>query len=65
MTREQRIVQVFVELANTMVKSFDVVEFLHRLARRAMELLDCAEAGVMLVDAAGGLQVMEIGRAHV
>ena len=58
MTREQRIVQTFVELADTMVDEFDVIEFLHRLAERCAELLDCAEAGLLLADAAGLLRVM-------
>ena len=58
MTREQRVVETFVELADTMVDDFDVIEFLHRLARRCVELLDCTEAGLLLVDAAGVLRVM-------
>jgi GAF domain-containing protein len=58
MTREQRIVQTFVELADTIVDEFDVVEFLHRLAERCAELLDCSEAGLLLADAAGVLRVM-------
>jgi GAF domain-containing protein len=58
MTRERRIVAAFVELADTMVEDFDVVEFLHRLSVRCVELLDCVEAGLLLVDAAGVLQVM-------
>lgn len=56
--REQRIVETFVELADTMVDDFDVVEFLHRLAQRCVELLDCSEAGLLLADAAGTLRVM-------
>src|SRR6201999_568622 len=58
MTREQRIVETFVELADTMVDDFDVVAFLHRLAERCVELLDCTEAGLLLADAAGVLRVM-------
>ena len=58
MSREQRIVETFVELADTMVDEFDVIEFLHRLAERCAELLDCAEAGLLLADAAGSLRVM-------
>jgi hypothetical protein len=58
MNREERIVATFVELADTMVEGFDVVEFLHRLSVRSVELLDCAEAGLLLVDAAGALRVM-------
>ena len=58
MTREQRIVATFVELADTMVADFDVVEFLHRLSVRCVELLDCVEPGLLLADAAGALRVM-------
>jgi GAF domain-containing protein len=58
MSREQRIVETFVELADTMVDEFDVIEFLHRLAERCAELLDCAEAGLLLADAAAMLRVM-------
>ena len=58
MTREQRIVETFVELADTMVDDFDVIEFLHRLAERCVELLDCNEAGLLLADAGGRLRVM-------
>src|ERR1700761_1587489 len=57
-TREQRIVRTFVELADTMVDEFDVVEFLDRVSERCVELLDCDEAGVLLADAAGALRVM-------
>jgi GAF domain-containing protein len=58
MTREQRIVETFVELADTMVEDFDVIDFLHHLAGRCVELLDCTEAGLLLADAAGRLRVM-------
>jgi GAF domain-containing protein len=58
MTREKRIVAAFVELADTMVAEFDVVEFLHRVSVRCVELLDCVEAGLLLADAAGALRVM-------
>lgn len=58
MTREQRIVETFVEFADTLVADFDVVDFLHLVAERCVELLDCSEAGVLLADAAGALRVM-------
>jgi GAF domain-containing protein len=58
MTREERIVQTFVELADTMVDHFDVIEFLHRLVERSLELMDCAEVGLLLANATGSLQVM-------
>lgn len=58
MAREQRIVDTFVELADTTVDDFDVIGFLHRLSARCVELLDCAEAGVLLADAEGELRVL-------
>jgi GAF domain-containing protein len=58
MRREDRIVATFVELADTMIDNFDVVEFLHRLVERSVELLDCTEVGLLLANAAGRLQVM-------
>lgn len=58
MTREEQIVATFVELADTMVDDFDVVEFLHRVVQRSMELLGCTEVGLLLVNATGRLQVM-------
>jgi GAF domain-containing protein len=64
MTREQRIVETFVELTNTMVDDFDVIEFLHRLAERCVELLDCTEAGLLLVDPGGVLRVMASSSEH-
>jgi GAF domain-containing protein len=57
-SREQKIIKTFVELADTMVDDFDVVEFLHHLAERCVELLDCAEAGLLLADPGGALRVM-------
>src|ERR1700733_2910270 len=58
MAREQRIVATFVEFADTLVADFDVVEFLHRVAERCVELLDCVETGVLIADATGGLRAM-------
>ena len=58
MAREQRIVATFVEFADTLVADFDVVEFLHRVAERCVELLDCVESGVLIADPAGTLRAM-------
>jgi transcriptional regulator with GAF, ATPase, and Fis domain len=57
-SREAHLVQTFVELADTLVGDFDVVDFLHLLATRCVELLDAAEAGLLLVDLEGNLNVM-------
>jgi GAF domain-containing protein len=65
--REQQLADAFVELAGTLVAGSDVVEFLHILARRSVDLLDAAEAGLMLADERGGLRVMASSneRAHL
>ena len=57
-SREARLVQTFVELADTLVNDFDVVDFLHLLVRRALDGLDAAEAGILLADQGGTLHLM-------
>jgi GAF domain-containing protein len=54
--REQRLARAFVELADTLVDDFDVIDFLHTLASRCVELLDVHAAGLMLGDAGGRLR---------
>ena len=54
---EQRLARVFVELADTLVDDFDVLEFLSMLVERCVELLDVAAAGVVLTDNKGGLRM--------
>lgn len=49
MPRERMLAQTFVELADSLVDDFDVVDFLHTLANRCAELFEVAEAGVMLI----------------
>jgi len=48
----------FVELADTMVVGFDVIEFLHVLTDRSARLLDAAAAGLLLADPRGELRVV-------
>jgi hypothetical protein len=55
---DERLAQTFVELADTLVDEFDLVEFLHILVDRCVELLDVSAAGLMLADSRGRLQVM-------
>ena len=55
MREEREVLRALVEVADTLVADYDVVEFLHRLAVRCVALLDIDEAGVALVDAAGAL----------
>jgi GAF domain-containing protein len=47
----------FVELADTMVADFDVIDFLHLLTDRSVALLGASAAGVMLADPRGELRV--------
>ena len=56
--REQMLVATFVELADTLVADFDVVEFLHGLADRCVRLLNVEAAGLMLADQRGSLRVI-------
>ena len=55
MSREQDLLAAFIEFADTFVADYDVVEFLHRLAERCVELIDASEAGIMLADRDGTL----------
>ena len=47
----------FVDLADTLVADFDVVDFLHMLADRSVALLGASAAGVVLADPRGELRV--------
>src|SRR4051794_12633916 len=58
MVREQRLAEVFVELADTLVEEFDVVDFLQTLTERCVELVDTDAAGLMLDVQRGHLQVV-------
>jgi GAF domain-containing protein len=48
--REQRLIETFVVLSDTMVRDFDAVDFLTSLSERAAELLEVSAAGVILRD---------------
>ena len=58
MIEPQRLAHVFVELADTLTESFDVVDFLQTLTDRCVELLSTDASGLMLTDQRGGLQLM-------
>jgi transcriptional regulator with GAF, ATPase, and Fis domain len=47
----------FVDLADTMVDDFDVIDFLHMLTDRSARLLSVSAAGVVLADPRGELRV--------
>ncbi len=58
MPRGTRFVSTLVELAETLVADFDVVELLSLLVDRCVEVLDIGAAGLMLVGPDGDLRVM-------
>jgi transcriptional regulator with GAF, ATPase, and Fis domain len=47
----------FIELADTMVADFDVIDFLHMLTDRSVALLAASAAGVVLADPRGELRL--------
>jgi GAF domain-containing protein len=55
--RAPLLAQTFVDVADTLVADFDVVEFLSTLADRCVDLLDISDAGIMLADPTGELVV--------
>ena len=58
MAREAVLARTLVELADTLVDEFDVVELLTLLTDRCVDVLDVAAAGIMLASPSGELRVM-------
>jgi GAF domain-containing protein len=58
MPREAMLARALVELADTLVADFDVVDLLTVLADRCVDVLDVGAAGIMLVAPDGDLRVM-------
>ena len=58
MVTQERLVEVFVELADTMADNYDVIDYLHSLTESVVELLDAQAAGLMLADQRGEVQVV-------
>jgi len=56
--REEWLARTFVELADTLVADFDLLDFMSVLVERCAELLDSAEVGLALAAARGELRVM-------
>jgi transcriptional regulator with GAF, ATPase, and Fis domain len=53
-----RLAAVFVEIADTLVDDFDVIEFLQMITARTSELVSVPAVGLLLADARGRLQFM-------
>ena len=58
MSREALLARTFVDLADSLVDNFDVVELLTVLADRCVEVVDVAATGIMLASADGELRVL-------
>ncbi len=57
-TREAQIMRTFLELADTLVADFDIIDSLTVLASRCVEILDTAATGILLADADGVLRLI-------
>jgi GAF domain-containing protein len=55
---EVELADVFVEMADTLVDDFDVIEFLHVMTERCVQLLGVSAAGLLLTDGRDTLQVV-------
>jgi len=55
---DQRLAATFVELADSLVEDFDVVDLMVLLTERCVELLGVAAAGLLLADSNGTLHLM-------
>ena len=61
----ERLAKVFVEVADTLVDEFDLIEFLHMLADRVAGLVDASSVGLLLADQRGQLQFMAASEESV
>lgn len=58
MISTERLSDVFVEVADTLVADFDLVDFLHNLTDRAASICDAMAVGILLADQHEDLQFM-------
>src|SRR6476646_5845516 len=54
----QLLSRTFVELTDTMVAGFDMIDFMHVLTGRSVQLLDVSAAGLLLADSRGERRVV-------
>lgn len=57
-TREDRLIETFATLADTLVAGYDVVDLLQTLVESCAGLFDIAAAGILLADGGGELEVV-------
>lgn len=58
MIAAERLAEVFVEVADTLVDEFDLIEFLHMVTKHTSHLFDARAAGLLLADHRGHLKLM-------
>jgi transcriptional regulator with GAF, ATPase, and Fis domain len=58
MIQAEQLAEVFVEVADTLVDDFDLIEFLQLLTTRSSAVVELSAAGLLLADHQGRLQVM-------
>jgi GAF domain-containing protein len=54
----ERLAKIFVEVSDTLVDEFDLIDFLHMLTARTADLVNATAAGLLLADQRGRLQFM-------
>jgi transcriptional regulator with GAF, ATPase, and Fis domain len=59
------LLDTLVELADTLIDDFDVIDFLHLLVNRCVELVDVDAAGLLLTDQAGRLKLVATSSEEV
>ncbi|WP_239092086.1 GAF and ANTAR domain-containing protein [Streptomyces sp. SID14478] len=64
MPREQQLSKVFLEVADTLVADFDILEFLQQFTTHCTQLLNVEAAGILLADEQGYLQLLAASDEH-
>ena len=54
----ERLARVFVEIADTLVDEFDLIDFMHMLAERTADLVGAPAVGLLLADQHGRLEFL-------
>jgi GAF domain-containing protein len=60
-----RLANVFVEVADTLVDAYDVIEFLQMVTNHTADLLGASEAGILLADQRGRLRFMAASNENI
>lgn len=58
MSREQQVSDVFVQVADSLIDDFDLIEFLEELCAHCVSLLDVSAAGILLANEQGLLHTV-------